>query len=103
CYIDDCVTGICKLMTCDYRGPLNLGQDRLVTINQLCEIIASIAGVSIKKVHVPGPIGVRRRNSDNRRLREVLEWEPRISLEDGLARTYAWIEQQVAQTVSLRL
>src|SRR5262249_10320224 len=87
CYIDDCVTGICKLMTCAYRGPLKLGQDRLVTINQLCEIIASIAGVSIKKVHVPGPIGVRRRNSDNRRLREVLEWEPRISREDGLART----------------
>ncbi len=95
CYIDDCATGIYKLMQSDYREPLNLGQDRLVTINQLADIIADVAGVRIVKKHVPGPQGVRGRNSDNTRLRQVLGWDPEISLEEGLARTYAWIEEQV--------
>jgi nucleoside-diphosphate-sugar epimerase len=95
CFIDDCVDGIYRLMRSDWREPLNLGQDRMVTINQLADMVANIAGVSLRKVHVPGPQGVRGRNSDNTRLREVLGWEPSISLEDGLAKTYAWIEQQV--------
>jgi len=95
CYIDDCVKGIYKLMQSDYPEPLNLGQDRLVSIDQLADIIAKIAGLRIVKRHVPGPQGVRGRNSDNTRLREVLGWEPEISLEEGLARTYAWIEKQV--------
>ena len=95
CHIDDCVLGIYKLMRSDYHEPLNLGQDRMVTINQLADMIAEIAGVRISKKHVPGPQGVRGRNSDNTRLREVLGWEPEISLEDGLALTYAWIEDQV--------
>jgi nucleoside-diphosphate-sugar epimerase len=95
CYIDDCITGIYKLMQSGYHEPLNLGQDRMVTINQLAEIIADIAGIQIVRKHIPGPQGVRGRNSDNGRLREVLQWEPEISLEDGLARTYAWIEAQV--------
>ena len=95
CYIDDCVEGIHKLMRSDFHDPLNLGQDRMVTINQLADIIAEIAGVRLLKRHVPGPQGVRGRNSDNTLLRQVLEWEPQISLEDGLARTYAWIEDQV--------
>jgi len=95
CYIDDCVTGLYRLMQSDYAAPLNLGQDRLVTINQLAEMIASLAGVRIVKKHVAGPQGVRGRNSDNTRLRQVLGWEPEISLEQGLARTYAWIEMQV--------
>ena len=95
CYIDDCLTGIYKLMRSDYHEPLNLGQDRMVTINQLADIIAEIAGVSIAKQHVPGPQGVRGRNSDNTRLRDVLGWSPEISLEEGLAKTYAWIEGEV--------
>jgi nucleoside-diphosphate-sugar epimerase len=95
CYIDDCVEGLHRLMRSDYHEPLNLGQDRMVTVNELADMIADIAGISIKKVHVEGPQGVRGRNSDNTRLREVLGWEPQISLEDGLARTYAWIEEQV--------
>lgn len=95
CYIDDCTTGIYKLMRSDYHQPLNLGQDRLVTINQLADMVASIAGLRITKKHVPGPQGVRGRNSDNTRLRAVLGWEPQITLEEGLARTYAWIEEQV--------
>jgi nucleoside-diphosphate-sugar epimerase len=95
CYIDDCVEGLQRLMRSSFTEPLNLGQDRMVTINELADIVARIAGVEIAKKHVPGPMGVRGRNSDNTLLREVLDWEPRISLEDGLTRTYAWIEQQV--------
>jgi nucleoside-diphosphate-sugar epimerase len=94
CFIDDCVTGIQKLMESDYPEPLNLGQDRMVTINQLVDIVAQIAGVRVTKKHVPGPQGVRGRNSDNTRLRKVLSWEPTITLEDGLQRTYSWIEEQ---------
>ncbi len=95
CYVDDCLAGIHRLMRSDYAEPLNLGQDRLVTINELADIVAEIAGVRIVKKHVDGPQGVRGRNSDNARLREVLNWEPRISLEEGLARTYVWIEAKV--------
>ena len=95
CYIDDCVEGLCRLMDSDFSEPLNLGQDRMVTINQLADMIADIAGVSIGKNHIDGPQGVRGRNSDNTLLREVLGWEPSVSLEEGLARTYRWIEGQV--------
>lgn len=103
CYIDDCVHGLYKLMQSEYPEPLNLGQDRLVTINQLADMIAEVAGISIVKKPVPGPQGVRGRNSDNTRLRQVLHWEPEIALEEGLARTYAWIETQVQQTVAAQL
>jgi GDP-D-mannose 3',5'-epimerase len=95
CYIDDCLEGIYRLMRSDFHEPLNLGQDRMVTINQLADMVAEIAGVQIVKKHVPGPQGVRGRNSDNTLLRAVLGWEPAISLEEGLARTYVWIEAQV--------
>ncbi len=97
CYIDDCLTGLHKLMRSDYAEPLNLGQDRMVTINQLADIVADIAGIEIVKKHIDGPQGVRGRNSDNNRLREVLHWEPEIPLEAGLAQTYQWIESQVKQ------
>jgi nucleoside-diphosphate-sugar epimerase len=102
CYIDDCVEGLYRLMRSDFVEPLNLGQDRMISINELADIIASIAGVEIVKSHVDGPMGVRGRNSDNSRLREVLGWEPQISLEDGLARTYEWIEAQVKVYLSSR-
>ncbi len=102
CYIDDCVEGIFRLMRSDFREPLNLGQDRLVTINKLADIIAEIAGIEITKRHIDGPQGVRGRNSDNTKLREVLGWEPSVSLEQGLSRTYRWIEEQVAASLSTR-
>jgi GDP-D-mannose 3', 5'-epimerase len=95
CYIDDCVDGIYRLMRSDYKEPLNLGQDRLVTINEIADIVAAVAGIKITRKHVPGPQGVRGRNSDNTRLRKVLGWEPRVSLEEGFKRTYAWIDSQV--------
>ncbi|MDH3308965.1 MAG: NAD-dependent epimerase/dehydratase family protein [Acidimicrobiia bacterium] len=96
CYIDDCVEGIYRLMRSDFHQPLNLGQDRLISINELADMVAQAAGVQIEKVHVEGPQGVRGRNSDNTLLREVLDWEPTVSLEDGMARTYEWIESEVA-------
>jgi GDP-D-mannose 3', 5'-epimerase len=97
CYIDDCVRGIFALMRSDYCQPLNLGQDRLVSINELADMVAAIADVPIVKRHIPGPQGVRGRNSDNTRLREVLGWEAEISLEEGLRRTYLWIESQLRE------
>lgn len=99
CYIEDCVEGILRLMESGYRQPLNLGTDRMVTINELAEIVISVSGkTGIGLNHVEGPQGVRGRNSDNTRLREVLGWEPQVSLEDGIAATYQWIEKQVAAT-----
>lgn len=100
CYIDDCTEGLYRLMRSDFHEPLNLGQDRMVTINQLADMIAEIAGIEISKKHIDGPQGVRGRNSDNTKLREVLGWEPSISLEDGLRTTYNWIEEQVRGTLS---
>jgi GDP-D-mannose 3',5'-epimerase len=99
CYIDDCVEGLVRLMASDYAEPLNLGQDRLISISDLAEVVARIAGVQIEKVFVDGPQGVRGRNSDNTRLREVLGWEPQVTLEEGLRQTYAWIEQQVVSRI----
>jgi GDP-D-mannose 3',5'-epimerase len=100
CYIDDCVEGLIRLMDSGHVEPLNLGQDRMITINGLASLIASCAGIELTLRHIDGPQGVRGRNSDNTRLREVLGWEPRISLEDGLARTYTWIEEQVRQSLT---
>lgn len=96
CYIDDCIEGIYRLMRSDYREPLNLGQDRMISINQLVDIVARIAGKRIdKRYDLTKPQGVRGRNSDNSRLRDVLNWEPQISLEEGLEKTYNWIAEQV--------
>lgn len=97
CFIDDCVEGICRLMLSDCSEPLNLGRDRMVTINELVQIVIDISGKSgISLKHVEGPQGVRGRNSDNSKLREVLGWEPKIALEQGLEPTYRWIEKKVA-------
>jgi GDP-D-mannose 3',5'-epimerase len=94
-YIDECVEGTVRLLRSDFRGPVNIGSEELVTINQLVEIIASIAGKRIRKRHIDGPQGVRGRNSDNRLIRKALGWEPSWPLRAGLEKTYAWIEAQV--------
>lgn len=99
CYIDDITFGIYKLMNSDFCQPLNMGQDRMISINRLADIVADIAGIQIQKKYVPGPQGVRGRNSDNTLLREVLNWEPEISLEEGLKSTYIWIEKQLREIV----
>jgi GDP-D-mannose 3', 5'-epimerase len=95
CYIDDCVEGIYRIMQSDQREPINLGTDEMVSINELAAMIIAISGKKgIKVRHIDGPQGVRGRNSDNTLLREVLGWEPPTSLEDGLRRTYPWIEHE---------
>lgn len=101
CYIDDCVEGIYRLMRSDHREPINLGQDRMISVNELVEMVAAIAGKRIgKQYDLTKPQGVRGRNSDNTRLREVLQWEPSVSLEDGLAITYHWIAGQLEKQTS---
>jgi GDP-D-mannose 3', 5'-epimerase len=98
CYISDCVEGIYRLMQSDHHDPINLGQDRMVTINELVDMVAAIAGKTIKKRHdLSKPQGVRGRNADITVMRTVLGWEPRVSLEEGLAATYAWISGQLAR------
>ena len=98
CYIDDCVEGIYRLMMSAHRDPFNLGQDRLISINELVDIVATVAGKRVRRRHdLTKPQGVRGRNSDNTRLRQVLKWEPQVSLEEGLERTYRWIESQLAE------
>jgi len=96
CYIDDGLEGLHCLMRSDLRTPVNLGQDRMVSINQLAQMIAEIAGVRITLKHVPGPMGVRGRNSDNTLAAQALRWRPSVTLEQGLAKTYRWIFDQVA-------
>ncbi len=101
CYIDDTLEGIYRLMRSDHVSPLNLGSDRMVTINELAHMVAKIAGIDITIKHIEGPQGVRGRNSDNTRLREVLKWEPKLTLEQGMERTYKWIEGQVSRKLGL--
>jgi nucleoside-diphosphate-sugar epimerase len=94
-YIDDCITGIDKLMASDYIHPLNLGRSELVSINQTLSMIEEIAGVTVKrKYKLDAPQGVRGRNSDNTLIQEILGWEPGINLRTGLETTYWWIKEQ---------
>ena len=94
-YIDECVEGTIRLTRSNVEEPVNIGSDEMVTINQLVELVADIAGKKIHKKHIPGPLGVRGRNSDNTLIEQRLGWRPNASLRTGLERTYEWIEQQV--------
>ena len=94
-YIDECLEGVVRLTRSEFEGPVNIGSEEMVTINQLVDMVADIAGKSIRKNHIPGPLGVRGRNSDNRLIGEKLGWKPSAALRSGLELTYAWIEQQV--------
>ena len=94
-YIDECLEGTLRLMRSDFAGPVNIGSEEMVTINQLVDMVADIAGKRIEKRHMAGPQGVRGRNSDNRLIRQRLDWSPSQLLRTGIERTYTWIEQQV--------
>lgn len=97
CYIDDCVEGIHRLMRSAHAEPVNLGSDRLISINALARLTARLAGKALTLRHVPGPEGVRGRGSDNTRMQAVLGWTPQVSLEDGLRRTYEWIAADIGR------
>ena len=95
-YIDDCITGLDKLMESDFSDPINLGRSELVSINQLIDIISEIPGVEVEREHnLDAPQGVRGRNSDNSLILDKLKWEPEVDLKTGLVKTYAWIEEQI--------
>ena len=101
-YIDDCVQGVCRLMASEHREPLNLGTERLITINGLVDLVCRISGKTLNKRHdITKPQGVRGRNSDNTRIRQVLGWEPSIPLEEGMATTYRWIEGELRRQGSV--
>lgn len=94
-YIDECLDGIERLMGSDFAGPVNLGSEEMVSINQLAQCVMGIAGKKLRIRHVKGPIGVRGRNSDNRLIREKLGWAPSRPLKSGLEKTYSWIRAQL--------
>jgi len=94
-YIDECIEGIRRLMNSEFTGPVNLGSDEMVTINQLVDIACSIENKSLHKKHITGPTGVRGRNSDNTLLQEKLGWSPKCPLAEGIEKTYFWIKEQV--------
>jgi len=97
-YVSECVEGTVRLMRSGFEGPVNIGSDEMVTINQLADMIMAIAGKRLEKRHIKGPLGVRGRNSDNRLIEEKLGWKPSQPLSAGLAVTYEWIERQVVST-----
>lgn len=97
-YIDECLEGTLRLTRSDWTGPVNIGSDEMVTINQLADMAMEIAGKKLAKKHIPGPLGVRGRNSDNRLMYKKMGWRPNKPLKEGLKKTYAWIEEQVKNT-----
>jgi len=94
-YIDECVEGILRLMNSEFSGPVNIGSDEMVTINELVNKVIKISGKNIAINHIDGPTGVRGRNSDNTLIKEKLSWAPSQSLESGLIKTYDWIKKQM--------
>ena len=94
-YIDECIEGTLRLFHSDWTGPVNIGSDEMVTINQLVDMVMKIAEKSLTKKHIEGPLGVRGRNSDNRLIEEKLEWRPNMPLREGIEKTYQWIKKQI--------
>ncbi len=94
-YVDECVEGILRLMKSDYWKPVNIGSEEMISINDFALMIADVAGKTININHIPGPLGVRGRSSDNRLIRDVLGWEPNAPLREGITKTYEWITQQL--------
>jgi len=95
-YIDECLEGTTRLMRSDWAGPVNIGSEEMVSINALAQMIMDVAGKQVSIRHIPGPLGVAGRNSDNKLIQEMLDWSPSESLRDGIAKTYPWIAEQVA-------
>ncbi len=98
-YIDECLEAIRRLMESNFVGPVNVGSEEMVTINHLAEMAMEISGKKIRIKNIPGPTGVRGRNSDNKLIREKLNWEPSMPLKEGLTQTFHWISAQVKKTL----
>ena len=96
-YIDECIEATRRFMNSDFMGPVNIGSEEMVTINQLVDTAAKVAGKTVKKVHIDGPLGVRGRNSNNNLIREKLDWDYTMTLEEGIRYTYYWIKEQMGK------
>jgi nucleoside-diphosphate-sugar epimerase len=94
-YIDECIEATRRLMESDFTGPVNIGSEEMVTINQLVDIACGVEGRVLSKMHIPGPLGVRGRNSNNDLVRERLDWDYSMSLKDGIEKTYNWIKEEI--------
>ena len=94
-YIDECIEGVIRLMNSEFIGPVNIGSDEMVTINQLVDLVSSIENKKLNKIHIDGPLGVAGRNSDNNLIYEKLGWKPNMKLIDGLKKSYEWIKKQI--------
>lgn len=101
-YVDECLEGVRRLMDSDFMGPVNIGSEEMVTINRLAQMIMEIEGKKLSIRNVPGPLGVRGRNSDNTLIKKVLGWAPSSTLKEGLAKTYPWVEEQVKASSFVR-
>jgi len=99
-FITECIEATRRLMDSDFMGPVNIGSEEMVTINQLVDTAAKVAGKDVKMIHIDGPLGVRGRNSDNNLIREKLDWNYTMTLEEGIGRTYAWINEQLTQKLT---
>lgn len=99
-YIDECIEATRRLMASEFTGPINIGSEEMVSINTLVDIASSVDGKILTKVHIPGPLGVRGRNSNNSLVRETLNWDYKMSLKDGIEKTYRWIESQIKKNPS---
>jgi nucleoside-diphosphate-sugar epimerase len=96
-FIDECIEAVRRFMESDFQGPVNIGSEEMVTINQLVAIAAEAAGKNVTIKHIPGPLGVRGRNSDNRLIKEKLGWNYEMTLKEGIGKTYSWISDQIAK------
>ena len=97
-FIDECIEATRRMMNSDFIGPVNIGSEEMVTINQLVDITARVAEKEVTKIHIDGPLGVRGRNSNNDLIREKLNWEYEMTLEEGIRYTYHWINEQIRST-----
>ena len=102
-FVDECVEATRRLMDSDFMGPVNIGSEEMVTINQLVDIAAEVAEKKVTKIHIDGPLGVRGRNSDNDLIREKLNWEYEMTLKEGIRYTYYWINEQLKSKTSHNL
>jgi nucleoside-diphosphate-sugar epimerase len=98
-YIDECLEGVLRLMNSDFLGPVNIGSDEMISINNLAKMIMEIAGKNLQIKHIPGPLGVRGRNSDNTLIKEKLGWAPSKPLREGIEKTYRWIEKVLKEKI----
>ena len=94
-FIDECIKVTRRLMDSDFTGPLNIGSEEMVTINELVDTVSKVSGKTVHRIHIDGPLGVRGRNSNNDLVREKLEWDYTMTLEEGISKTYNWIEEQI--------